>query len=61
MINPHSRARRAGTQPIYYEVVPAKTKALLNLLYAPLPGAAARDEVDSSKGYATFSTLQKRC
>jgi len=50
VINPHSRARRAGTQPIYYEVVPAKTKGLLNLLYAPLPGAAARHEVDSSKG-----------
>jgi CRISPR-associated protein Cmr2 len=38
VINPHSRARRAGTQPIYYEVVPAGTEGKLRLLYAPLPG-----------------------
>ncbi|GAB4243757.1 MAG: hypothetical protein Kow00129_03090 [Thermoleophilia bacterium] len=55
VINPHSRKTRAGTQPIYYEVVPARyekdgakadTKAALRLLYAPLPGQAARDHVD---------------
>lgn len=38
VINPHSRERRAGTQPIYYEVVPATGKGTLSLLYAPLPG-----------------------
>ncbi len=38
VINPHSRARRAGTQPIYYEVVPAGAEGTLRLLYAPLPG-----------------------
>jgi CRISPR-associated protein Cmr2 len=38
VINPHSRARRAGTQPIYYEVVPPDTEGTLRLLYAPLPG-----------------------
>jgi CRISPR-associated protein Cmr2 len=37
VINPHSRVRRAGTQPIYYEVVPAETAGKLHLLYAPLP------------------------
>lgn len=45
VINPHSRRTRAGTQPIYYEVVPAGTEGILHLLYAPLPGAAARGEV----------------
>lgn len=45
VINPHSRARRAGTQPIYYEVVPAGTPGILRFLYAPLPGAAERDHV----------------
>lgn len=45
VINPHSRARRAGTQPIYYEVVPAETKGVLRLLYAPLPEATERDNV----------------
>ena len=44
VINPHSRKTRAGTQPIYYEVVPAGAKGTLRLLYAPLPGAAARDK-----------------
>ena len=44
VINPHDRARRAGTQPIYYEVVPAGTEGKLQLLYAPLPGEIERDQ-----------------
>jgi len=39
VINPHSRKTRAGTMPIYYEVVPAGTSGQLRFLYAPLPGA----------------------
>lgn len=46
VINPHSRKTRAGTQPIYYEVVPTGTHGSLRLLYAPLPRRAARDTVD---------------
>ncbi len=46
VINPHSRKTRAGQQPIYYEVVPPDTKGTLYLLYAPLPGEAARDGVE---------------
>ncbi|MFN3742950.1 MAG: RAMP superfamily CRISPR-associated protein [Anaerolineales bacterium] len=51
VINPHSRERRAGTRPIYYEVVPGRRpkqsnpeeleeggKGTLWLLYAPWPG-----------------------
>ncbi|MGC8876852.1 RAMP superfamily CRISPR-associated protein [Thermus sp.] len=50
VINPHSRERRAGTKPIYYEVVPGRRpkknpgeyaeggKGTLSLLYAPWPG-----------------------
>jgi len=45
VINPHSRKTRAGTQPIYYEVVPAGTKGRLRLLYAPFPGEIERDKV----------------
>lgn len=45
VINPHNRTRRAGTQPIYYEVVPAGTKGRLRLLYAPLPGEIENDKV----------------
>jgi CRISPR-associated protein Cmr2 len=53
VINPHDRSRRAGTQPIYYEVVPGKRpgqdggKGTLHLLYAPWPAmklAAAEEE-----------------
>lgn len=37
VINPHDRSRRAGKQPIYYEVVPPGTEGKLRLLYAPWP------------------------
>lgn len=46
VINPHDRARRAGTQPIYYEVVPAGRRGSLYLLYAPTLGQAQRQRVD---------------
>jgi CRISPR-associated protein Cmr2 len=46
LINPHSRSKRAGRGPIYYEVVPYKTNGLLSLLYAPLPGMDKRGKVD---------------
>lgn len=38
VINPHSRVHRAGTLPIYFEVVPPGAKGTLYLLYAPWPG-----------------------
>ena len=38
VINPHSREKRAGTNPIYYEVVPSGREGTLKMLYAPLPG-----------------------
>jgi CRISPR-associated protein Cmr2 len=56
VINPHRRKTRAGTQPIYYEVVPPRyeqkgtlteTKATLRLLYAPLPGQAPKQGVEA--------------
>ncbi|RKQ84651.1 RAMP superfamily CRISPR-associated protein [Brockia lithotrophica] len=53
VINPHSRERRAGTQPIYYEVVPEIRpneeggKGTLSLLYAPWPGM--KFSADSTK------------
>lgn len=45
VINPHRRQTRAGSQPIYYEVVPPLTKGQLRLLYAPMPYQAWRDRV----------------
>ena len=51
VINPHSRKTRAGTQPIYYEVVPPRTQGTLRLLYAPLPGQATRDPGQATRDY----------
>lgn len=47
VINPHSRTKKAGTQPIFYEVVPSGTQGCLNLLYSPIPGAVNRDSIDT--------------
>jgi CRISPR-associated protein Cmr2 len=45
VINPHDREKRAGKYPIYYEVVPPGIeKYSFDLLYAPLPGQANRDD-----------------
>ena len=45
VINPHERKTKAGTKPIYYEVVPAGMKGSLRLLYAPLPIQIENDKV----------------
>ncbi|GAP06113.1 uncharacterized protein related with DNA repair [Anaerolinea thermolimosa] len=44
VINPHDRSKRAGTQPVYYEVVPAGASGTLFLLYAPFPGMTVKSE-----------------
>ncbi|AIS52633.1 CRISPR-associated RAMP superfamily protein [Thermoanaerobacter kivui] len=38
VINPHDRRKRAGTQPIYYEVVPEGTEGILQIIYIPFDG-----------------------
>ena len=45
MINPHKRRTKAGTQPIYYEVVPAGAEAIFQLLYIPADNITKPDEV----------------
>ncbi len=40
VINPHDRAKKAGTKPILYEVVPPGATGTLNVLYAQTPGAS---------------------
>ncbi|MCI4625615.1 MAG: RAMP superfamily CRISPR-associated protein [Candidatus Magnetoovum sp. WYHC-5] len=49
VINPHDRERRAGTQPIYYEVVPAESVGLLQLLYAPSPNETTQIGISRSE------------
>lgn len=41
VINPHDRAKKAGTKPILYEVVPPGATGTLNVLYAPAPAPGA--------------------
>jgi len=48
VINPHDRAKKAGTNPILYEVVPTGANGTLTALYAPTPRAQAPD-VDRQK------------
>ena len=45
VINPHDRTKKAGKNPILYEVVPPGATGTLSLLYAPSPGAATKDGV----------------
>jgi CRISPR-associated protein Cmr2 len=44
VINPHSRKTRAGTNPIYYEIVPKCTKGILQIVYIPYDGILLSDE-----------------
>ena len=38
VINPHNRNTKAGTQPIYFEVVPEGTEGILQFIYIPHDG-----------------------
>ncbi|MBK3331984.1 CRISPR-associated protein [Persephonella atlantica] len=44
IINPHDRRKRAGTNPIHYEVVPAKTEGIFQLIYIPFDAVLKSDE-----------------
>lgn len=43
VINPHDRNKRAGTKPIYYEVVPSGEKGYLRIAYVPFDGVSSKD------------------
>jgi CRISPR-associated protein Cmr2 len=44
VINPHDRRKRAGKQPIYYEVVPEGTEGILQIIYIPFDGILKEDK-----------------
>jgi CRISPR-associated protein Cmr2 len=46
VINPHWRKTRAGKLPIFYEVVPPRSRGVLRILYAPTPVSGRRRELD---------------
>ena len=43
VINPHNRKTKAGTHPIYYEVVPKESKGIFQLIYIPYDAALLPD------------------
>lgn len=49
VINPHDRRKRAGTQPIYYEVVPESTEGILQIIYIPFDGMLNENDVLKSE------------
>ena len=44
IINPHDRRKRAGKNPIHYEVVPKDTEGVFQLIYIPFDVVLKRDE-----------------
>jgi len=44
IINPHDRRKRAGKNPIHYEVVPKDTEGIFQLIYIPFDGITKNDE-----------------
>ena len=45
IINPHDRRKRAGTNPIHYEVVPKETEGILQIVYIPFDGVLKENDV----------------
>ncbi len=43
IINPHDRRKRAGTNPIHYEVVPKHTEGIFQLIYIPFDAVLKKD------------------
>lgn len=44
IINPHDRIKRAGTNPIHYEVVPQNTDGIFQLIYIPFDGVLSKEK-----------------
>lgn len=57
VINPHDRSKRAGTNPIYYEVVPTGTIGKLQIIYIPYDGLLIEDNVLKEQGGKDLSFL----
>lgn len=57
VINPHDRRKRAGIQPIYYEVVPEGTEGFLQIIYIPFDGILKENEVLKSEAEKDLENL----
>jgi len=66
VINPHSRKTKAGTQPIYFETVPAGAEGIFTLLYVPFdllgsPTAKTQKEVPEDMRTIADSICKMMC
>lgn len=64
VINPHDRKKRAGKNPIFYEVVPKGTKGIFQFIYIPFDGVAAdKDKLKAEAKYdkALIQRIFKYC
>ena len=59
IINPHDRRKRAGTNPIHYEVVPKETEGIFQLIYIPFDGVLKKDEDIENEAKQDLEFLQE--
>lgn len=57
IINPHNRRRRAGTQPIHFEVVPSGTGGILQIAYIPFDAVLNNEEVVKNEAQKDLNYL----
>ncbi len=59
IINPHDRRKRAGTNPIHYEVVPKGAEGIFQLIYIPFDGVLKKDEDIENEAKQDLEFLQE--
>ena len=59
IINPHDRQKRAGTNPIHYEVVPKGTEGILQLIYITFDGVLEKDDAIQKEAQKDLENLLK--
>ena len=59
MINPHKRRTKAGTNPVYYEVVPKGAGSIFQLLYVPADGLQNDNDTRKKEIQNDFKLLTK--
>lgn len=57
IINPHDRRKRAGTQPIHFEVVPPGTRGTLQIVYIPFDAVLHKEETIKNEAQRDLNYL----
>lgn len=59
VINPHNRRRRAGNQPIFYEVVPERTEGIVQIAYIPFDAVLKKESEIKKEAVQDLEMLVK--